>query len=473
MMQSQIVDVFKARWRAAALVLFTVVAVVVSASLLMTRQYTAAASVLLDAKSPDPIAGIVLPGMSLSGYMATQVDVIQSERVALRAITALKLDQSKPLQDRWKQTTDGKGSFPSWLAEQLATKLDIKPGKDSDVLMVRYTSPDPQVAADVANAVVKAYIDTTLELRVEPAKQYNTFFDDRAKQLRDQLEDAQGKLSVFQRQKGIIANDERLDVENARLTELSTQLVNLQAVAQESKSRQAEAGANPKHMTEVLSNPLITTLTAELTRQEARLRETQARLGPGHPELQELQANVAELRSKLDAETRSITGSVIVNNSVNQVRVSQVRSALEEQRAKVLKLKGERDEAAVLQRDVENAQRAYDAMFARVSQSHVESQLTQTNVSVLKHATPPPFPSSPKILLNSIVSVVLGLVLAIATVLVRERLDRRLRSSIDVEQILRQSFLGVLPAPRRSLPGRLRKRLTQGSVPVGAISSAA
>src|SRR5437868_10421144 len=116
MMSAQILDVFKARWRSAALVLSSVVAIVLAVSFLLTRQYTAAASVLLDAKSPDPIAGIVLPGMSLSGYMATQVDVIQSERVALRAISALKLEQSKSLQDRWKQATDGKGSFPSWLA---------------------------------------------------------------------------------------------------------------------------------------------------------------------------------------------------------------------------------------------------------------------------------------------------------------------------------------------------------------------
>ena len=79
-----------------------------------------------------------------------------------------------------------------------------------------------------------AYTDTTLDLRVEPAKLYNSFFDERAKALRDALEQAQSRLSAYQREKGIIVNDERLDVENARLSELSTQLVALQAVAEES-----------------------------------------------------------------------------------------------------------------------------------------------------------------------------------------------------------------------------------------------
>jgi len=464
MMPSQIFDVLKARWRSAAIVFFGIVTAVVAASLLLPRQYTATASVLLDAKSPDPIAGIVLPGMTLSGYMATQVDVIQSERVALRALDMLKLDQSKLQQERWREATQSRGDFRSWLAEMVATKLDIRPGKDSDVLTVRYTSPDPQFSADVANAIVKAYIDTTLELRVEPAKQYNNFFDDRAKHLRDDLETAQAKLSAYQRSKGIIATDERLDVENARLTELSTQLVALQGVAEESKTRQGQLGANGDRMSEVLNNPLITNLATELARQEARLREAESRLGEANPQVQELQANIAELKSKIESETRRINGSVTVNNSVNQTRVGELRRALEDQRAKVLRLKGQRDEAAVLQRDVENAQRAYDAMFARVSQSHVESQLTQTNVSVLKYATPPPFPSSPKLLLNSIVAVVLGLVLAAVTVLVRERLDRRVRSADDVQQLLAQPFLGVLPAPSRAAAaGRLRKRLTQAA----------
>jgi hypothetical protein len=77
----------------------------------------------------------------------------------------------------------------------------------------------------MANAFVQAYMDTALALRVNPARQYSGFFDQQVKDARDALEKAQAKVSAFQKAKGIIATDERLDVENARLNELSSQLV--------------------------------------------------------------------------------------------------------------------------------------------------------------------------------------------------------------------------------------------------------
>ena len=85
-------------------------------------------------------------------------------------------------------------------------------------------------AAALANAFVQAYTDTTLELRVDPARQYSGFFDSRAKAYRDNFEKAQDRLAQFQKEKGLLVTDERLDIETARLAELSSQLVGLQAL---------------------------------------------------------------------------------------------------------------------------------------------------------------------------------------------------------------------------------------------------
>jgi chain length determinant protein EpsF len=401
--------------------------------------------------------------------MATQVDVLQSERVALRAIDALQLDRKGGLRERWQLETEGKGDFRTWLAEVVLSRLEAKPARDSNVIAVAYTAQDPAFAATMVNALVSAYIDTSIDLRVEPAKQYTSFFDERAKQLRESLEQAQAKLSAYQKQNGIIATDERLDVENSRLAELSTQLVALQAVAEESRTRQGQTGANSDRMQEVLSSPLISGMTAELSRQEARLNEIQSRLGEQHPDVLQLRASIEQMRARIASETRRVTGSVTVNNNVNQTRVAQLRASLEEQRAKVLRLRGQRDEAAVLLRDVENAQRTYDAIFARVNQTSLESQNTQTNVSVLKRATPPVSPSSPKLTLNAAVAVVLGLLLGLGTAFVRELMDKRLRSDEDVMLGLKQPLLGVLPVrPRASILGHSRARLVKSRI-LGAL----
>jgi polysaccharide biosynthesis transport protein len=293
---------------------------------------------------------------------------------------------------------------------------------------------------------VKAYIDTTLSLRVDPARQFNRFFDERSKGARETLEAAQKRLSQFQQDKGIVVSDERLDVENARLAELSSQLVALQALASESSSRQREAGRQVESLPEVIASPLLAELNGSLAQQESRLLELESRLREQHPQVIELKANIAQTRSRIRAENQRVVRGLSVTNEVNRSRVGQVAASLQEQRGKLLQLKGQRDEAAVLQRDVESARRAYDAVLARLTQSEMESQLKETNVSSLKTATPPPKPSSPKMAVNIGVALVLGALLAVGAVFVRELADRRLRTPLDVIERLGQPLLGMLPA---------------------------
>ncbi|RCW76048.1 chain length determinant protein EpsF [Pseudorhodoferax soli] len=442
---AEIFVLLRARWKLAALVWVTVVALVAAVTLLKEPKYTATASVVLDVKSPDPIAGVILPGMANSSYMGTQLGVVRSDRVALRVAQALGWDKDEERRKRWLEANEGRGDFSAALAGSLLRDMEALATRDSNVITVAYTSSDSLRAAQIANAWVKAYIDTTLELRVDPARQYSGFFDTYGKQLREDLERAQAKLSAYQREHGLVATDERVDVENLRLVELSSQLVALQGVANETGGRQSQAVANADRMPEVLSNPVIVNLTAELGRQEARNKELGERLGERHPEMLELKAKIADLRATIDAETRRVTGSITVTNNVNQARLEQLRAAVEEQRARLLQLRALRDEAGVLQRDVENARRAYDTIMARVSQTNIESQSTQTNVSVLKEATEPTSPSEPRVVLNMAVAVLAATLLAMAAALGTEMRDRRLRTEQDVLRGLHLPLLGTMP----------------------------
>ena len=467
---TQLLIVLRARWVSFVVVLFIAGALAVLANALLPKRYSATAMVVLDVKSPDPIAGVVLPGANSSSYMATQADVFRSERVAMRAARSLGMDKDPLLQRAWRDSTEGIGDYDAWLASLLLTGLEVKPGRESNVLAVSYTSKDPRNAARIANAFVDAFVGTTLDLRVEPAKQYSSFFDQRAKQARDALEAAQAKLSAFQQKNGLMATDEKYDVENARLTELSSQLVGLQALAVESASRQGHMGGNANQMSEVLNNGLITSLKGDLARQEARLDEMNAKYGDRHPQVIEARASIAQIRQKIDAEVRRVSGSVSNNNSVNQQRLAELRASVDEQRAKMMRLKGQRDEASVLVRDVENAQRVYDAVWNRMSQTALESQTTQTNVSVLKNASLPLEPSSPRTKLNLAIALVVGTLLAVGTVVIRETLDQRLRTETDVVTFLRQPLVGSLPDNNRARAnGRARLGLHKAGLLGGVV----
>jgi len=454
--------VLRARWLSAALTLLLVAGLVVGLTLSSPKLYTAEAVVLLDVKSPDPIAGMVLHGMGTSTYMSTQVGVIQSQRVVERAVKSLRLDQDPSLREQWRDATESRGDVATWLVSLLTPGLQVRPLRDANLISVTFTALDPAFAAALTNAVVRSYIATSVDLRVEPAREYSSFFDSRSVEARADLEKAQSRLSAFQQERGMVVTDERLDTETARLAELTSQMVGLQAIASESSSRQRQSALSGDTMQEVLGNSLVSGLTADYARQEARLTEMSSRLGDRHPSVVEMKANMAQLRSRIDTETRRVNTSVGTNNSVNVARLGQLRSSIEAQRTKLLQLKAERDEAAVLQRDIAGAQQALDAVTTRLNQTNLESQTTQTNVSVLKNATPPLGPSGPRVLLNSAAGLVLGTLLGLAMALIRERMDPRLRNDDAVLQRLGQPLLGQLPVwARGDKPGLARLRLTK------------
>lgn len=457
---NQFLSIIKARWIVFTAVMAATVLLTVVVSLVLPKRYTAKSEVVIDVKTPDPIAGIMLQGAMVNSYMGTQVDIIESDRVAVQVVKALGLDRNPEVRDDWMDDTEGEGDIQVWLASKLKKQLDIKPGRDSNVIEVSYTAQDARAAAAIANTFVKAYIDTALELRTQPAKQYGSLFGAQAKQLKEKFEAAQAKLSAYQREHGLIDTDEHMDIENARLAELSTQLVAVQTLSQESMSRKAQSGNNTQ---EVLNNPVVASLKADLARQEARLQETTARYGAAHPSIVELQANINELRHAISAETKRVADSNSVNNTVNLSRVAQLKAELEAQREKVLMLKKQRDAAMVLLHEVDTARAAYDAVQNRLTQTNLESQANQTDIAILTPATPPAKPSGPKILLNAALSVVLGGLLALGVVQGMELANRRLRTPEDLSETLKIKLLAVVPDAGLSQIANKPKRLLLAS----------
>lgn len=456
----QFLSVLRARWWVLLLVLALTVGTTVAVSLLLPKQYTATASVVVDFK-PDPISAVVFGGMPSPAVMATQVDVLNSERVALRVVRNLRLADNADVRAQWQESTDGEGTIEQWLIALFRQSLVVQPSRESSVINVAYTAPDPRFAAGLANAFVEAYTQTSLELRVNPARQFSGFFDEQLAEHRDRLEAAQNKLSAYQKQHGIIASDERLDVETQRLNEFSSQYVALQAVAAGSASRQAQARGAADQMQELLNNPLLNNLKAEISRIEARLQELSSRLGDRHPQVVEARATLASLQQRFDAESRRVAGGVRVTSVIDTSRLAQARAAMDAQRERVLRMKAVRDEGLLLQRDMESAQRAYENIQARYTQTNLESQTTQSSVHTLTQATPPVEPSSPNLMLNTALSIFLGSLLAVGTALLLELLDRRVRSADDVVTALELPVIGFMPKPggNRKRASMMQQRL--------------
>lgn len=438
----QFLLILRARWLAVLLTLLVTVGVTLAVSLWLPKQYTANTAVVLDVRSPDPVSGQMLQGLIAPGYMATQIDIITSERVATRVVRLLRLDEVPSLREQWQEETNGQGNIVNWVAALLQKYLEVKPARESNVVNIAYTGTNPNFAAAVANAFAQAYLDTNLELKLAPAKQYAAFFDEQTKQARDTLTKAQEALSTYQKENGIVSADERLDYETARLNEISSQLTVIQAQTTDSQSKRQNARADT--VAEVMQNPVINSLKADISRLEAKLKESNVNLGPNHPQTQRAETELATLRSELGAETRKITASIDTTYEVGRKREAELKGSLERQKARVLLLNKQRDELNVLKRDIDTAQMAFQTLAQRATQTSVESQNAQTNIAVLALATPPTEHSKPLILLNALAACFLGLLLGVGLAIALELLNRKVRSTEDLSEALDLPVLGTI-----------------------------
>lgn len=436
--------ILRARIWLIALVLGATVATAVVVSLILPPSYKAVTTVVVDAKSKDPISGMMLPVQMMAGYASTQVDIISSRNVAAKVVDALKLAEVPQVKADFLEATEGKGNIRDWLADKLIENLSVEPSRESSAIEIAFSGTDPRFAAIVANTFASAYIDTSLELRTEPARQLSTWYEAQLKQLRANLEKSQMQLSEYQRARGLVASDERLDVETARLAELSSQLVMAQSSSYDAASRQGGEGAD------VMNSGVYQQLRADLARREAELAQLAQNLGQNHPQYLRTKAEVDTLRAKMEAEKGSATRVVSTTASAARQREASLRSAMAGQKTRVLDLKKQRDEISILVRDVENAQRIYDSALQRYSQSQLEAKTNQTEIAILNPAIPPLEKDSPKLMLNVILAVFLGGMLAVGVAFLMEMLDRRVRSPQDIIDLLGIPVLSVLaPEPRR------------------------
>lgn len=442
--------------RARSVALLSVILVTMGATtlicLIVPPRYTAAVTLVVDSSRHDPVTGISLPASIGGDYLNTQLEIIQSRAVALKVVKQLKLVDDPEVQKYWLEDTDGQGSIEDWLANGLLKWLKAEVGRDNSIITLTYSAPDPERAAARANAFAHAYVHTNLELRVAPAKEASEWFGGQIAYLKENLEKAQAKLSNYQRSKGIISADDRFDVENTRLAELSGQLAIAQSQAIDAVSRKRQLdqyfreGRSAEALPDAVGNSLINSLKQQLSGAEAKLTQLAGQLGKNHPEFQRSSAEVEQIRRQLNVELETLATSIANTARIAQAKEADLRAAVATQKARVLELNKEKgqDDLAVLAREVESAQKAYDTASQRFSEVNLESRISQTNVAILNPAVRPIKPSFPDWGMNLVLSFVLGTMLGVTVAFMMERADRRVRSWEDLAQISGLVVLGVV-----------------------------
>jgi succinoglycan biosynthesis transport protein ExoP len=461
----QFLLILKARYKVILITFLITVSTATVVTLFLPKNYTATTSLLLNYKGMDPVTGMVLPAQLMTGYMATQNDIIQSRNIALKVVTQLGLDKSEQAQELFRKSAKGVGDIKNWLSDLLLKNLTVKPSKESSVIEISFNSEDPNFATVVVNSFAENYQQTSTQLKVAPAQQAAGYFGQQVKVLRDDLEQAQSKLSAYQQEKGITNPEQTLDVESIRLNELSTQLSMVQAASIDTQSRSANSQRSALDSPDIASSPTIQALKSDSARADAKLAELAQHLGKNHPAYKSAEGEANKIRSQLHEEAQRLSNSISNSASINQQRESQLRAQVEMQKKKVLGLNRLRDEMSILQKDVEVAKKAMDAVTQRFSQTSIEGQSNQSDIAILNPAIPPTSPSSPRVLLNIVLGAFVGMVLGIGFGLLAELLDRRVRGRDDISIILGVPVFAVIEGNTTKtnenlLLGQARKLLT-------------
>ncbi|HCU85158.1 MULTISPECIES: chain length determinant protein EpsF [unclassified Methylophilus] len=430
---SQLVLVLKARYKMILLVAIITLLTASLVSLLFPKSYKAATTVILNYKGVDPVTGMAMPAQLMPGYMATQVDIIQSKNVTLDVIKKLHLAEVKSLQQQFAEATEGKqADINQWLADLLQQKLSILPSKESSVISIGYKGVDPVFAATMANAFAESYINLSLKLKIDPAIKASHYLSEQTKVLRENVQQAQNKLAEYQQKHGLTSIQEAYDVETSKLRDLSSQYSLMQSQSIEANSRRNDATKNMSDSPDVVQNPIVQNLRMNLSTAESKLAEMGQRYSKNHPMYIASEAEVNKLRSQLNTEIDRTVVSLSNNANINSQRLGDVKAQLEKQKQRVLELNRSRSDLLILEREVQSAQNALESVNNRFSQTALEGQSNQGDISVLETAVPPIEPSNPSLWLIAPFSVIIGALLGCLFALLAEMLDRRIRSKDDI-----------------------------------------
>ncbi len=460
----QILLLLKLRWWLVLALFAVIVGVTTAVSVVMPRQYTASSSLLLDIR-PDPVLGVIAPTLMNPGHMATQSNVIASDRVASRVVDMLGLAKNPSAVEQWRETTQGRIGLETYYGELLLRSLTVDTAPQSSMLVVSFTGKDPKFAAAVTNAFVRSYLDLSVEIAVEPVRETLRVYDDRLRVLRAELEKAQDQLSAFQQKKGIVISNERLDLEQQRLNALEGSLAT--ALAEEANQVATRAQSGGDASVEISSSPVVQGMRQQLSAAEAKLKEVDAIYGSRHPQRLQLEAQVGELRAQLSRETARVTATSVNVSNIAKGRVKELRTLIEQQKRTLLGLRSERDEAKVMLNDVEQAQKNLQTVADARARAATEAQSNQAPAKVLSPAIEPLDHSKPNIPKNIALAVVMGLLTGLAAAIGWEFLDRRVRSEDDMLVADGVPVIGVLSAKpldarARILPAPVRHRQLGG-----------
>lgn len=445
-----------------------------------TPVFEARTRLLIEADTPNVVTfqEVVNEQQQRADYYQTQYNVLQSRSLARRTIEQLNLwDHPQFAGDPnakpgliagavdWAVNLMGDSgnvadnAIPgadetmgqSAIIDAFLDGLSVTPLRNSRLVDVKYRSPDPALAARIANSVGDGYIQQNLEYKFLASKEATDFLEARLSEQRDVVQRAELALQRYREQNDAISFADRENIVVQKLADLNAAVTAARITRSQKESiyNQLQNSRNDPSLLDtfpaILANSFIQQMKgdlANLQRERTTLRET---LLEGHPRMVDLASSIKTTQARIDAEVQKIVQSV---RSELDAAIAQERSlvqALEAQKGEALGMNQKYIEYSVLEREAQSSKQLYDSLMQRAKETGVSGELRTSNIRVVDQAEQPRDPSSPRTMVNVGLGFIGGCFLAGLFVFGSEYVDSRIKTPEEIKTFLRLPHLGMLP----------------------------
>lgn len=349
------------------------------------------------------------------------------------------------------------------LVERFRRNVLIEAIRGSMLVRISVLSESAKNAARAANTLAAVYIDKTLESRAKSTESASQWFASHLNDLRTKVEDSERALHAYRMKYGLVNVNDQQSISVQKLAQLNSELVRAEVARaqietryqriKEIKERSAmlQKGeslikSDLDLLPEMMNSEVMQTLRArevELSLRKAQLAE---KYGPLHPSMISVRTELEEVRARIVQELDTLYRNMGSELKLALAQEQAVREQLAQEKQIKLDLEKHAVQYSLLEREANSNRQIYDLFLKQMRETDLSAQVKTSNVFLAESAVPNPYPVFPNVPLNTILGLVLGLVLSVGFVLLREFLDGTIKSPEEAERLLPGlAFLGWVP----------------------------
>ena len=420
-------------------------------------RYDAQATATIDPSQSDPVTGQAVGMSGLRVLQGNLVALAKSQRVGQEVARRLNLTNNPVLMAQYRNSNSvGRVDAIEWIGAELTRNIEARFNEGTNVLVITYKSANPLLAAQVANTFQAAFADAAIEAKVAGAQQTAQWLEPQTEKLRQEVDEARQKMSRFQTAQKLSPTGQGGlgDTDMGALQQISTELANARSEILRVRTALAQNGevAGGETAPQPFDSPLMQSLKNNLATTAAEIGRLQASVGANNPRLAGLVATQRTLQQQIQAERAEIRASLQRRLATLEAQVVSIENSRSDQLSKVIAIQEQREQLAMLGRDLEVKQERYVSAMRASAAARLQGQLSFSNITILDKAVVPVSPSFPKPAQVIPAAIAAGLGLGVIIALIAEALNRKIRVARDLEFAAQAPMLGVLLSSKAARP---------------------